>query len=223
MNRFRHRINIMLDEMYNKLYPPTVLNRMRARKRNKNQHFSIVCGNCMGGYIYHQLDVQFQSPTINLLILQPDLYKFILNMDEYLSLDFHDAVECGSRGASEAKLKDITIHFGHYNSSQDGIDAWKRRIPRLDKDNLYIIATDADGITVEDIISLQKTKYKKMVVFTSKKLDLPYCFQVEEFKDDQCIGNIIDKDASGKWKFEKFFDYVGWLNSDDPVAEHFKI
>lgn len=62
----------IVDVIYNKFYPPTAMNRLRAKKRNKNQRFTLLTANCMGGYIYHQLGVGFLSPTINLMILQSD-------------------------------------------------------------------------------------------------------------------------------------------------------
>jgi uncharacterized protein (DUF1919 family) len=212
----------MIDVLYNKYYPPTVINRMRLRKKNHNNSFTLLTANCMGGYIYHQLDVPFQSPTINLMMLQPDFYKLILNLPQYLSMNLADSGIRGGR-CPVGKLGDLTVFFTHYADFEDGASAWEKRAQRVNYDNIFIIATDRDGVTEEDILKLSTVKCKKIICFTAKKYDYPYCFQVEEFKNDEQIGNILGKTLSGKWKFEKFFDFVGWLNNDDPVAEHFRL
>ena len=198
------------DVFYNKYYLPTVINRLRLKNKNHNKHFSLFTANCIGGYIYHQLNVNFLSPTINLMILQPD----------YLSLDFVEIKN--TEGCPKGRLGDIVVNFTHYQNFSQAVSAWKRRSKRVDFDNLYIIATDRDGITDKDIESLGKVKCKKLVCFCSKKYDYPYCFFVEEFRGETCVGDIIKKTLAGKWKFEKFFDFVAWLNSDDLVAENFK-
>ena len=211
----------IVDVFYNKYYLPTVINRISLKKRNKNKSFSLLTANCMAGYIYHQLDVNFQSPTINLMMLQTDFYKFISNLKYYLSLDFLEVENQG--GCPVGRLDDITVYFTHYQTFEAGVSAWKRRTARIDFDNLYIIASDRDGVTDEDIESLGKIKCKKLICFTAKKYELSYCFQVKEFIDEECIGNILGKTLSGKWKFERFFDYIGWLNSDNTEAEAFRI
>lgn len=211
----------IVDVFYNKYYLPTVINRILLKKRNKNKSFSLLAANCMAGYIYHQLDVNFQSPTINLMMMQPDFYKFISNLKYYLSLDFVEVEN--QEGCPAGRLDDIIVYFTHYHTFEAGVSAWKRRTARMDFDNLYIIASDRDGVTSGDIENLVAVKCKKLVCFTAKKYDYPYCFQVKEFQEDNQIGDIIGKTLSGKWKFERFFDFVGWINSDDPISEHFRI
>lgn len=209
-----------IDVLYNKYYPLGVINRIKSRRKNRISNFTLLCGNCMGGYIYHQLGLEFQSPTINLMMLQPDFYKFILNLDYYLSLEFEEVTT--PSGVPVGKLGDITVYFTHYDSFEDGVNSWKRRVSRIDRDNLYIVCTDRDGITADDIHSLKNVRCKKLVVFTAKKYNEPFCFQISQYEKNGEIGNILGKTISGKWRFERFFDYVAWLNSPDCVAESFR-
>ena len=53
---------------------------IKLRKRLKNDNFSIICSNCIGGTIYNRLGKQFLSPTINLWFYQKDFLKFIQNI-----------------------------------------------------------------------------------------------------------------------------------------------
>ena len=200
------RIKHYQQVFYNKYYPPTVINRVLTRRRNKNFDFSIICGNCMGGLISHKLDVPFLSPTVNIMMSQSDFYKLALNLKEYLSCDF---VELSPKSYPRGKLKDITVNFTHFKNYNDAVQTWRRRCDRINFDNLWVIATDRDGLG--------------LVVFTAKKYAYPYCFQLKQFEDQGQIGDILQQTIYGKRYFELYFDYVGWLNSDDKVVEHFRL
>ena len=210
----------IVDVIYNKYYPLTILNRIKARKRNHNKDFSLIVSNCMGGYIYHQLGLPFLSPTINLMIYQDEFQKFLSNMQYYLTLSFSDGGI--QEGVPVGMLGDIRVFFTHYKSYEEGVEKFKTRTQRINWENLYIIASDRDGVNETDLERLGDIDCKKLICFTAKKYQYPYCFQVEQFKDEDCVGNILGKTISGKWKFEKFFDYVAWLNSGDCVADHFR-
>lgn len=45
--------------------------------RLKNKEFSLIANNCNGGFILHDLGLQFRSPFVNLYI-NPNDYIFIL-------------------------------------------------------------------------------------------------------------------------------------------------
>ena len=72
-----------------------------------------------------------------------------------------------------------------------------------------------DGITEEQIRALGNVKCKNMCIFTAKEYpDLPYTLYLPEFKNQECIGNIMKKSRlTGLRGFESKFDYVSWLNS----------
>jgi len=214
------RIKHYEQVFYNKYYLPTVINRFMTRRRNKNTDFSILCGNCLGGLISHKLDVPFLSPTVNIMMSQSDFYKMVLNLQDYLA---HDFDELPPRSFPVGRLKDITVNFTHFKTFQDAVNTWKRRCARINYDNLWIIATDRDGITEQDIASLQHIKCRGLLVFTAKKYDYPYCFQLKQFEKQGQIGDILQQTIYGKRYFELYFDYVKWLNSDDKVVEHFRL
>ncbi len=153
------------------------------------------------------------------MILQPDLYRFVLNPEKYFASEMQ---ECTNGSVPCGRLLDMKIHFTHYASYEDGKRKWEERAKRINWNNLYIMATDRDGVTPEDIAMLGEARCKKLVVFTAKRYDHPYCFQFPEFESKGQVGNVLKKTLSGKWYFEKYFDYVGWLNDDDMIAEHFR-
>lgn len=210
------------DVLYNKYYPLTVLNRLRSKRKNKLSHFTLFTGNCMGGYIYHQLGVPFDSPTINMMICDDHLYKIMSRPEYYFN---HPVEACKDPEFPElisGRIDDVIVHFNHYKTFEDGVAAWERRIKRINTDNIYIIAADI-RLTPEMIANYGKVKCKKLVIFTSKNYDYPWCLKVKRFDGLPHVDTYISKTLKGKWLFEEFFDYVRWLNSDDPVAQHFSL
>ncbi|MFZ1235840.1 MAG: DUF1919 domain-containing protein [Prevotella sp.] len=219
MNFLKQRLYHYFDVFYNKYYPLSILNRLNNRKRNNQKELSILCGNCIGGYMYYQLGVRFDSPTVNLVIT--NMYKYIMNLNHYCNCKLENTGEFVDGGIPVARLDDIRIVLTHYKTFEEGKKYWEKRVPRIHKDNMYVIEFDI-SLDEEKIKNYGSLKCRKLIIFTSKKYDYPYCFQVKEFSGLDHVGNILGKTLLGKWKFEKYFDWVGWLNSVDPIAEHFR-
>lgn len=222
LQEFKLKISHYLDVFYNKYYPPQIIYRNRQRIRLKNRKFSLLTGNCIGGYLYHQLGLPFLSPTINMMILNQDFKKLILNLEYYLSITPITYEDDKFPDVPSAKIDDIILHFTHYNSSEEGIAAWEKRKRRIDIDNLYVIISDID-LSSKDIEELQSAKVKKIVVMTSKDYNYDYCLYIPAFRGMDHVGDLLGKTISGKWKFERYFDFVGWINSEDSKAQNFYI
>lgn len=220
--KLKNRISHYIDVCYNKYYPPQLIFRNRQRKRLINKHFTLLTGNCIGGYLYHQLGLAFTSPTINMMILNQDFKKLILNPHYYFGLIPTPCEDPRYPGVPSALLGDIILHFTHYHSSAEGIAAWEKRKKRIDFDNLYVIISDID-LSPKDIAELQNVRCKKLVVMTSKEFGFDYCLFLPVFKGCRHVGELLGKTLSGKWIFEKYFDFVGWVNSADSKASNFFI
>lgn len=54
----------------------------RMRKRLKNKNFSLITNNCTGGFIYHDLGLRFNSPTINLFFYKDHFFTFLEHLEE---------------------------------------------------------------------------------------------------------------------------------------------
>ena len=85
-----------------------IISRFILRRRLKNKDFTILTDTCIGGVIYHELGLQFLSPTINLWMHDKDFYKFVNNLGYYLALPLK-FVE-GIENYPTAYLGDILIH-----------------------------------------------------------------------------------------------------------------
>ena len=54
------------------------------RSKLTNTDFTIFSQNCIGGIMYHDLGLQFRSPTVNMLFSPKDFIKFMEDIHWYL-------------------------------------------------------------------------------------------------------------------------------------------
>ena len=146
--------------------PIAIKRRSEMRRALTNSAPSFLCPNCIGGLPFHDLGLQFRSPTVNLMMYQTDFVKFVLNLDDYLEqkLIFFKHPEYSFPCAH---LGDIAIHFTHYRSEEEATHAWRERSKRIDRDNLFVFLEERDGLTKEDILRLGSIHACGLVVFLS--------------------------------------------------------
>ena len=205
--------------------PLVLARRNKMRKRLKNGTPSFLCPNCIGGILFHDLGLRFQSPTVNLMITQKDFVKFVLNMDAYLAGEFeffeHESYTCPCAYLTGGGLEKIAIHFTHYHSPEEAVNKWKERAKRIDRDNLFVFLQERDGLTKDEIQALASVQLKGLVVFTAHNYeDIPYALQIPEYEPAGEVGNILEKSwLNGTRKYEKHFDFVSWFNEANGVAQ----
>ena len=203
MSTVKNTVFDFFDERYNK----------HLRERLKVNKFSIMCSNCMGGWIYHRLGVEFQSPTINQYMSDKDYFKFITNLDYYLNADLKEA-ESKDGKHPYGILGDISIQFTHYKSAQEAIDAWERRKKRIDFDRLYFILFDTvDGeISKKDILEFGRLKCANKIVLSKNDYpELDYVVTIPLRKHDT-NKHYMNRNLIGRRRFEEKWDYVKWIN-----------
>lgn len=198
--------------------------RLINSKKNRNKDFTLLTQNCFAGIIYHCLHLKFQSPIINLRVdTVMDLYKICSNLDYYMNLEITE-LKNSNTAYPIGLLGDIKLHFNHSKTFEEALVNWNKRKLRINKDNLYIIANDyvneSTRLTKEQLQLFENIPCKKLLIFTQEEhKDLPYTLNIGRKR----LGKLMSiNKITGLRDFELWFDYVGWLNSDDTVAEHFK-
>lgn len=56
----------------------------KKRKKLEIKEPSIIASNCVGTFIYSDMNLRWCSPTVNLMIEMPDFVKFVEKSDWYL-------------------------------------------------------------------------------------------------------------------------------------------
>ena len=190
------------------------------RRRLKNDHFTILTPNCLAGVIYHRLGKEFLTPIINMWLPQPDFAAFCLHLEYYLAQELC-FIET-DKGFPVAQLKGdgnsiptITLNFNHDKIPETARENWERRKTRIVRENMYIILYKLDGITVEQLKSLEQLPCKGMAVLTATPLpEIPWSVYIKPVPSHRYPLNYLEKDVFGVRYFERKFDYISFLNDE---------
>ncbi|SHJ51738.1 DUF1919 domain-containing protein [Hespellia stercorisuis] len=184
------------------------------KKRLQNTDFTILCNNCIGGVISHDMGLRFLSPTVNLYIRPFDFVKMLKNLDYYLSADI---VECESTlPYPVGKLDDIIIFFKHFKTIDEAREKWDDRKKRINWDNVYVMMTDRWCCPYSTLQEFENLPFKNKVCFTLKEYpEFASCRQVTKWHDKGCVGvitNVVGATGKRMYQYAKQFDYITWLN-----------
>lgn len=213
---------LQIKQGYNKLVMVPLL-RMRKRSRLKDKNVSIICCNCIGGCISHDLGLRFLSPTINLFFSAEDYITFAEKLEYYLSLEMTEfsggdtgTYPIGVLGKDEKER--IKIHFLHYSDFATAKEKWVERAQRINWDNIFLIFTDQNGCNQELVERFAKLPYRKIMFTSTRDYNEDFCVFLDSKKiptedgrstvDDACVFHGI----SGRRNYEYEIDIVDYLN-----------
>lgn len=139
----------------------------------RNSKITILSNNCWAGLCYHYLDLEFESPTINMFFEGSQFIKFVSNLDYYLSVPL-EFIEMRyeknlNRNYPIAKIDDIRLHFNHYISFEEAQKCWERRKQRINKNNILIVF---NSTSKEALVEFQKLKFEHKLVFVPKDMGI---------------------------------------------------
>lgn len=183
------------------------------RLRLKNRQPSIIASNCIGTFMYYDMKLRFNSPTINLSFDMNDYVRFLENLKWYLEqpvvpfVDDRFDFPCGMIG-------DVEIRFNHYKTFEEAAAKWEERKKRIDWENLFIIGIDGDDCTYESICRFDALPYPQKVIFTHKPCpEIPSACYLPGFEELGGIGRATDfKNQLLIRRYMDKFDYISFLN-----------
>jgi uncharacterized protein (DUF1919 family) len=183
------------------------------KKKLKNHNPTIISSNCNGAYILHDLGLKFNTPTVNLYFETKDYLKFVSNLDKYLSAELIEIESNYSYPVGQ--LDDINIYFMHYGSFDEAKLKWNERKKRVNKDNMFLIMSDRNHCTYEDLITFDNLPFKNKIVFTHKPYpEIKSAVYIKGFEEESEVGVLSDwKPTFLKRRYLDDFDYVRFLNN----------
>jgi hypothetical protein len=138
----------------------------KKAKNCKKEKCSIICNNCTGGVILHDLGLRFDTPTINTLFYNADDFLFFVsNIKAFSKSDMYQIPDTNYSypiGAIKLRERIIKIGLVHYSTFDEGKRKWEERFKRIDYNNLFIIWEGKD-ITREQLESFKGIQYPKQV------------------------------------------------------------
>jgi len=211
-------IRVIIYKISRKLFGRETLDK-RNRKRLIDDNFSIISSNCNGGVILHDLGLRFNSPFVNLWISPKDFIKLLNNLDEYLSYKLLP-LQKTELNYPVGILGDIIIHFQHYSSFSEAKEKWEQRLKRIVRNNIFIMFTDRDGCTYEDLLLFDKLDYPNKVVFVCRPYkDIKSSFYIRGFEREKSVGVLTEyRNSNLGRRYIDDFDYVRWFNGENIVT-----
>ena len=186
---------------------------LRNKKRLKNKDFSLICCNCNGGHICHDLGLRFNSPFVNLRFNAKNFLLLLKDFDYYMNCELKFE-EDNKNSYPVGNLGGLIIHFVHYKSKEQALEKWNVRKTRINKDNLFILFADRYGCSYEIMKEFDNLPYKNKILFTNKKdTGLKSCFYIEGFEGEDSVGICSEFMKNKPWlRYLDQFDYVKWFN-----------
>lgn len=184
-----------------------------------NRDLTLITNNCIGGVIYHDMQLKFMSPTINLYFSNSDFITFCINLKEYLNTEIkeytrHDKkfpvgiIEGGGKG-------DVLVYFMHYNSFSDAKNKWNERIKRVNYENLFIIM-ESQIDTEEHLLKFNDIPFKNKVLLTngkSHRILSSFPISSKFYNQNYYPGKLLMYPKNGLIRYLEQFDYVYFFNT----------
>lgn len=191
-----------------------ILYKKILRIKLKNKDFSVIASNCNGGTILSDLGVRFNTPTINLFFYPKDFLNFVSRLEDNLK---YELIEVPSDyNYPVGSLNNIKIHFMHYKTFEEAKEKWDLRKYRINYDNLFIMCTDRDGCTYEQIERFDKLPYKNKIMFTNKEYnEFKSCYYIKGFENQQSVGILSNYIGNTSKRYLNKFNFVKWFNQEN--------
>lgn len=169
------------------------------QKRVNNHDFTIISNNCWGGYVYRYFGLPYQSPTIGVYFFADEYIKFIYNLRHYLQCDLKIIDAKKSRYYEKlkkeplpliGKIDDVEIVFLHYDSSDEAMEKWSRRVERVNFDNIIIKFSQMNNCNRTHLQAFDELKnIKKFMFVASNDLQFDSAIYYKGYEKEQQILN----------------------------------
>lgn len=191
------------------------------RRKNNNNNPTIICNNCIGGGIYHNLGLKFLSPTINLSIRGEDFLTFCKDLRYYSTCDLMQVRDeskdypIGCLVPHDHNHKEIMIFFQHYKSFDEAKKKWDERFKRINWNNIFFIWEFYDTLyDTQCLYDFDNAKLlgPKMLLLHRKFPHVKHGFVLSCYKRDLPIAKAFKYNGISGKRYLDEFDYVNFLN-----------
>ena len=197
------------------VYFPRKIYYYKKRKNLYNSDFSIISSDCFGSFVYHNLNLKFNSPTINLFFSSSDFILFVNHLKEYLEADLTECLDhdknypVGELSYNDQKIK---IYFMHYKTFREAKSKWETRKRRINFSNIYIIQTVVGEVTQEFLKKFESLPYKNKLLITKNNNFQSECIVTHPIfqKSDYRPGEILE--YKSWFSCKRHMDDIGYVD-----------
>lgn len=193
-------------------YKKRINRRSENSKLVKDISFSIFSNNCLGGVIYHDLGKKFTSPLINTAMDGEDFIRFLERPQYYLNHEL-EFIQWEGHNYPIAIVDDIEIRFVHYKTTAEAEEMFRKRAKRIVWDNLFVIATNHDGLNSDELLKrFDQLPYNKIMFVSEEYPQYDWAICVPQFKGRFQVRRMTDiANLKGQYYYETVFNVADWL------------
>lgn len=194
----------------------------RMKKDLVNKNITIISSDCTGGLLYHDLGLEFKSPTINMAIEAHGFVELCSDLKKHISQSSLriDNTQSSMNGLDYPIMvlgDSIYLHGIHYHTTNEFIEKWNSRKNRINYNDIFCIFTAKDGFDEQLLPKIDAIPHKK-VLLSNVKYDYDWCVWLPQTKGMKTVGNVtIFEGLTGKRRYETCFDWVKWFNGADTI------
>lgn len=162
--------------------------------------------------VTHDLGVRLNTPTVNLFIYPKDYLAMLENLEQNIYAPIED-ITGNSPYPVGLLAGSIHLYFQHYKSFDEAVECWRRRAPRLNMKNLFVVMIERDGCSYEDLKRFDALPYKNKLALTHKPYDDIVCARViSGYSDKGEVGTITDSYGRLGRRLYDRFNWIEFLN-----------
>lgn len=168
---------------------------------------TVISSNCAGGLLLHTLGLEFKTPFIDLWMKHDDFIKILNNLPKYLNSPIKKLGYCLDFDKNEIPTcicDDVVLKCAHYKNHDQAIDAWNRRVKRVDYDNIFVILITDDKKIIDEFVKLP---YKNKFCFCPYRYNDPSVYQAASDNIEDINWYLLDVFRNK----EKSFNLVDFL------------
>lgn len=179
------------------------------------KNLTVVSNNCWGAEFYKEYNVEFLSPFVGLYIY-PECYLNILSDPIAIlksPLRFVKSSQFEQKTPFPIGLlnDDIEIHFMHYESEEEALSKWTRRVGRMDSNprNWHVKMDDREGARKEDIQRFLDLPYPNKVALSTFDIHHPNHVKMPKEKGKNHVTDGLKLYHQGK----RYWNQALWFSS----------
>ena len=162
----------------------------------KRSRISIISNNCWGATVYNTLGMECLSPFKNLFLEDDSYLRMLGNLEYYLGCEpdeggFGTDIHSG-KVYPILKLDDVLVHCNHDDIFETAIKDWKRRVKKINRNNLFIEMYTDNRLSAECFCQL---KYSNKVCFVSFPSNEKELYQLELLPGQKELWEVVISSA----------------------------
>ena len=211
INSIKWHAVVDVREMLNTLFSK------RRRAGLAGDGFTIISNNCWAGHVYRYFGLPYNTPTIGLYIWPECYLQLLSDLKTYMGLpltfigweeSMHPDI-LQRRGETDkpiGRLGDVEIVFLHYESEEEVLGKWTRRVQRIDWNHILVKCSQQNGMTWSQVEQFDRLPYDDKIIFVPISTDT--------IKSAVWYKNSAGKDEveDDILSFRKYVDLTSWIN-----------